>query len=147
MINKKVLSEVGIYSGHIKMPEGYEIKKDELVKNITVSNYYEDINYPFSKEWDKLKNFIADYVYNGRYSKINDKIKRKILNFFEKNSGNYMYVEGYLFPELHFEDYAKLLDVSVELLQSVGELCSKPDLDKEKLLIKVADLHNIKILD
>jgi len=61
MINKKVLPEIGIYSGNIKMPEGYEIKKEELVKNITVSNYYEDINYPFSKEWDKLKNFVTDY--------------------------------------------------------------------------------------
>ena len=45
------------------------------------------------------------------------------------------------------DHYAKLLDVSTELLISVGELCSKPDLEKENLSIKVANLENLKILD
>ena len=84
---------------------------------------------------------------NGRYSQLSEKIKRKILNFFDRNSGNYMYVEGYLYPNIHFEDYAKILDIEVEFLISVGELCDKPDLEKEKLLIIVADLHSTKILD
>ena len=79
MINKKILSEIGIYSGSIKMPEGYEIKKDELVKNITVSNYYEDISYPFSKEWDKIKNFIVDY----------SKIKHELYLIPKKTFGKY----------------------------------------------------------
>jgi hypothetical protein len=83
---------------------------------------------------------------NGKYSQISDNIKRKILNFFEKNSGNYTYVKGYLYPEIHFKDYARILNVDVELLESVGELCDKPDLDKEMLLIEVADLKNIEII-
>jgi hypothetical protein len=37
--------------------------------------------------------------------------------------------------------------VPIDLLKSVGELCSKPDLEKEKLLIRVGDLENLKILD
>jgi hypothetical protein len=45
------------------------------------------------------------------------------------------------------EEYAAILNVPVELLISVGELCSKPDLEKEMLLISVGDLENIKILD
>jgi hypothetical protein len=45
------------------------------------------------------------------------------------------------------DQYAVILDVPMELLRSVGELCSKPDLEKEKLLIGVGDLENIKILD
>jgi hypothetical protein len=81
----------------------------------------------------------------GQYSKIDLKTKRKILNFFDKTSGNYAYVESYLFPEKHYETYANILNVPVELLQAVGELCDKPDLDKERLLIEVADLENIKI--
>ena len=32
-------------------------------------------------------------------------------------------------------------------LERVGELCSKPDLDKERLIFIVADLENIEILD
>ena len=67
--------------------------------------------------------------------------------FFDKRSGNYAYVSSYLFPEKHFETYAKLLDVEVSFLKSVGELCDKPDLEKEKLVMEVADLENLKILD
>jgi hypothetical protein len=51
-----------------------------------------------------------------------------------------------LYPEIHFKDYARILNVDVELLESVGELCDKPDLDKEMLLIEVADLKNIEII-
>jgi len=35
MIEKKILSEISIYFGQVKMPKGFEIEKDELVKNIT----------------------------------------------------------------------------------------------------------------
>jgi hypothetical protein len=83
---------------------------------------------------------------NGQYSKISITTKRKILDFFDKRSGNYAYVESYLFPEKHYDTYARILGVQPEMLQSVGELCDKPDLEKEKLLIKVADLENIKII-
>jgi hypothetical protein len=84
---------------------------------------------------------------NGKYSKININTKRKILDFFDKNSGNYAYVESYLFPEKHFETYAKILGIETELLISVGELCDKPDLEREKLLMQVADLENITIIN
>lgn len=90
----------------------------------------------------------SDWMYflNGKYSKIDINTKRKILDFFDKKSGNYAYVESYLFPEKHYETYARILEVDVAMLKSVGELCDKPDLDKEKLLIEVADLENIKII-
>jgi hypothetical protein len=84
---------------------------------------------------------------NGKYSQMTINTKNKILEFFDKNSGNYAYVSSYLFPEKHFETYAKLLDVDVDFLKSVGELCDKPDLNKEKLVMEVADLENLKILD
>ena len=86
------------------------------------------------------------YFLNGKYSKIDVNTKRKILDFFDKKSGNYAYVESYLFPEKHYETYARILGVDIAMLQSVGELCDKPNLDKEKLLIEVADLENIKII-
>jgi hypothetical protein len=34
--------------------------------------------------------------------------------------------------------------VNVELLKEVGELCDKPDLNKENLVLEVADLENIE---
>ena len=86
------------------------------------------------------------YFVKGKYSKMNLERRRKILAYFAKNSGNYAYIESYLFPDSHFKNYAELLDVSVEMLKSVGELCSKPDMEKEILLIEVADLENLKII-
>lgn len=80
---------------------------------------------------------------DGKYSQMNDVLKRKILAYFEKNSGNYTYIQSYLFPKKYMNKYAELLDVPVDLLIAVGELCDKPDLQKEKLLIEIADLENI----
>ena len=53
-------------------------------------------------------------------------------------------MHSYLFPEKHFENYAALLNVEVEMLKEVGELCNKPDLEKESLIMAVADLENIE---
>ena len=58
MINKKVLTETALYFGELKMPKGYEIEKDVLVKNIALSYYYEDVQYSFSRTWDKINTFI-----------------------------------------------------------------------------------------
>ena len=52
-------------------------------------------------------------------------------------------MQSYLMPEKHFEDYSKILDVEVDFLKKVGELCSKPDLEKENLQMELADLNNI----
>jgi hypothetical protein len=87
------------------------------------------------------------FFIKGKYSMIDDKIKRKILNYFGKNNPNYTYVESYLFPEKYREDYAKMLGVDITLLEEAEELCDKPDMLKEELLIKVTNLENIKILD
>jgi len=83
MINKKILSEIALYQGFVKMPEGFEIEKEILVKNILLSQYYEDINYPFSITWDKLKTYITDFikVEHG----LNLIPKKSYGNFYEKN--------------------------------------------------------------
>lgn len=84
-----------------------------------------------------------DHMVHGRYSRITNEIKRKIVNFFDKQSGNYIYVTSYMFPEKFFNRYAEILKVSVSLLEEVGELCDKPDLEKENLLVEVANFENI----
>lgn len=86
------------------------------------------------------------HLMEGKYSKINLDIRRKILAYFAKSSSNYAYIESYLFPDNYFKKYAELLGVSIDMLKSVGELCSKPDMEKEILLIEVTDLENLKII-
>lgn len=122
-------------------------EKNTLLKHCRICDYVELsdeqllITFDFSDLSEDWNHFI-----NGKYSMIDVKIKRKILSFFNKNSGNHVYMESYLFPEKYFNLYANLLDTSEEILRSVGELCSKPDLDKENLVVEVIDLENKKIL-
>lgn len=87
-----------------------------------------------------------DWVHflSGKYSKINLNLKSKILNFFDPQSGNYSYVKSYLYPEKYYNEYAELLNTDVEILKSVGELCTKPDLAKETLELEVANLESIE---
>jgi hypothetical protein len=53
----------------------------------------------------------------------------------------YKVLDTYLNPESHFETYAKLLDIDVEILKKIGELCNPCDLDKETLKIPKEDLE------
>ncbi len=76
------------------------------------------------------KNFI-----NGKYSKISDNTKDKIISFFEKNTANYVYVNSYLYPDKYFNDYAECLNVNIDILKEVGELCAKPDMKQETLVM------------
>jgi len=129
-------------------PEYIEFEKNVLLKHNRLFDYSKidsstsififDFS-DFSEDWE---HFVA-----GRYSRINPVLKRKILNYFDDNSANHIYVNSYLFPEKFFEQYARILDVTVELLQSVGELCDKPHVKRENLMIEVADLQKLKILD
>lgn len=124
-----------------------QFEKNILLKHTRLCDYIivDDETAVFTFDFSDLE---KDWFYfiNGKYSKINLERKNKILTYFAKNSGNYFYIESYLFPEKYFIKYAELLDVPINMLESVGELCSKPNMEKEILLIEVADLENLKII-
>ena len=61
-MKKQLLSEIALYHGDIKMPKGFEIRKDILVKNISLSQLYVDVPYPFSKEIDKMSTYVKEYM-------------------------------------------------------------------------------------
>ena len=92
----------------------------------------------FVFDFSDIKNDWNNFI-NGKYSKISKENKSKILSFFDKNSANYVYMKSYLSPDKYFEDYAECLGVEVEFLQNVGELCGKPDIEKETLIMKEAE--------
>lgn len=79
----------------------------------------------------------------GRYSKLSPHLKRAIKIYYGEKSSEYKYIETYLYPEKYFETYAKLLDVSVDTLTRIGELCDPCDLDKETLKIPAEDLESL----
>ena len=99
------------------------------------------LTFDFSDLGDDWNHFI-----NGRYSKISLDFKKTILNFFDKYSGNYAYMHSYLIPEKYFNNYADLLGVDTDMIIKVGELCTKPDLDKEtfQLLFKNSAVKRTK---
>jgi len=98
--------------------------------------------FDFSDLKDDWNHFI-----NGRYSKLNSKIKGKIKGFFDVHSANYVYMSSYLYPDKYFEDYAECLNIEIEIISDVGELCSKPNLEKEKLLTEQIKLENKEIIN
>lgn len=129
-------------------PEYIQFENNILMKHTRLCDYVkvDSTVSIFTFDFSDLKSDWAHFI-NGRYSKINESLKRKILNYFNNNSANYIYVESYLFPDKFYEQYADILNVDVDLLKKVCELCDKPDSAKENLLIKVTNLENIKILD
>jgi hypothetical protein len=80
----------------------------------------------------------------GKYSKLSTVLKKAIKSYYGDNSAEYKFIETYLNPEKYFESYAKLLNVDLELLKQVGELCDACDLDKETLKISTEDLKLLK---
>ncbi len=83
----------------------------------------------------------ADYksILKGQYSKVQSHPRGLILNHFGHNTPEWAYVESFLIPKKHFKRYAEMLGVDEEDLQSVGELCSPPDLEKETLSLETVD--------
>jgi hypothetical protein len=84
-----------------------------------------------------------EHLINGRYSKMNPKIKRKIKDYFKDSASNAKYIESYLYPEKFYPIYAELLAVNISLLQTAVELCDKPNMEKESLVFdQVFELLN-----
>jgi hypothetical protein len=127
--------------------EYIQFEKNILLKNPRVTDYIklQDDKTLFTYDFTDLSDDFHNIV-NGKYSKVSKDIKYKLLNHFDKYSGNRTYLETYLFPEKYFTLYAELLNVDESLIREVGELCSPPDLEKENLVAQVLDLQNKKIL-
>lgn len=84
--------------------------------------------FDFSKHKDDFELF-----FNGKYSKISNKNKIMIESFFATNIKMASYIESFLYPELYHKDYANELNVDINIIKEVNELCSLPDLKKETL--------------
>jgi hypothetical protein len=122
--------------------------KNIILKHPRLSGMHklDDKNQVLVFDFSDLKDDWFKFI-DGQYSKVSMNIKRKIKDHFDKKSSSFVYIDSYLFPERYFSIYASLLGVEDSLLKSVGELCSIPDLEKEKLIQDIEELHNTKILD
>ena len=69
----------------------------------------------------------------GKYSEFTEKTKEIISLFFGEKGTIAEYVESYLWPDYYYDEYSKMLDVDINVLMSVKELCDKPNFIKEDL--------------
>jgi hypothetical protein len=60
-MQKKVLSEIGLYYGDVTMPKYWEIDQNELAHHILHSNLTNE-EFSFSKTWDKLNTYIREHI-------------------------------------------------------------------------------------
>jgi len=131
---------------HLRNDDEFKIfEKNKLLNNSKFSSFYELPDqkgvYMFNYE---SESDIWNCFMQGKYSQMSTKHKSDILKFFEGNVTNHNLISSYLYPDKYFEAYAQQLNVTVDLLQEVGELCSKPDFEKETL---TSDVKQIQFLD
>jgi hypothetical protein len=77
----------------------------------------------FERDWGRFL--------DGRYSQLSPHLKERIRYYYGPNSGEYAYMETYIYPEQFFGVYAYLLNVDEAIIRQVGELCNVYDLDQE----------------
>jgi hypothetical protein len=102
--------------------------KPNFLEEIIISEEITALVYDFSEFEETWQAYLE-----GKYSKFSEHHKKLILKYFNYNRGNVTYLSSYLYPEKFFDQYAKILDVEVDLLQVVGELCDKPNFEEEHL--------------
>ena len=129
-------------SQYINFEKNVLLKHSRLADLIKITDDIMLAAFDFSDMADDWNNLL-----NGKYSKITLSVKRKISSYFQNNKANQVYINSYLFPDDYYSIYSELLQCEESLLKEVGELCSKPDLEKEILYQKVQDLQITKILD
>ena len=60
-MEKKVLSEIDMYFGQIKMPENFEIDREKLCIDILLFTNYNN-QFPFSRAWDMLQTYLCEHI-------------------------------------------------------------------------------------
>ena len=60
-MQKKVLSEIDLHYGPIKMPKGFEIDRDKLQSDI-LSSQINNSKFAFSREFDKLNTYMREHI-------------------------------------------------------------------------------------
>ena len=60
-MQKKVLSEIGLYYGEVAMPKGFEIDRNRFQTDILKSQINKK-EFPYSREWDKLNTYLREHI-------------------------------------------------------------------------------------
>ena len=60
-MRKKVLSEIGLYSGQVEMPKGFEINRDKLQED-TLKSQINNKEFSGSRAWNMLNTYVREHI-------------------------------------------------------------------------------------
>lgn len=115
----------------------------KIMNNVMFDEYYAVEEDMVAATFD-LHLIRDDYhkVIEGRYSELSHKLKTKIREYYGHMSPEWAYIQSFLFPKNHITNYSKMLNVDKEHILVTGQLCDKPDFDKETLKQKPNVKHD-----
>ncbi len=86
----------------------------------------------FIYDFSRFKNDWLRFL-KGAYSQYSLSSKISILDYFD-DEGTVKYIKGFLAPEDVHEEYADSLNVKLDLLKKVHEVCTAPNIEKETFI-------------
>ena len=110
--------------------------KELLSNEYFMDRFENDEYYVYVFNLSHLKSSYNHFI-SGSYSRFSEEAKVPILDYYSKGDEMTEYIESYLYPELYYDEYSKILNVDEHDLESVIELCDKPDLKKETLTLQL----------
>lgn len=127
-----------------EMNEKFRIFEAGLKRNVLFDEYHKlsDDTHLYIFDFSPFKRDFDSFI-QGKYSKLSSISKDVIQEFFGNNGKIASYVTAFLFPDIYHSEYAKELNVSVSVIESVYELCNKPDITKETLYEKLSEVVDL----
>jgi len=102
----------------------------------------DDDKHVFVFKLDKFKEDFNWFV-DGKYSKFSLASKITISDFFGDRGKIAQYIKSFLSPKNYHEAYAEELDISINIIEDVYEVCSKPNIEKETFKHKIPTEINL----
>ncbi len=128
---------------HMRDDQDFKLFNDVKLKG---NHYF----YAFHQVDDTTGIYVFDFshieddfwkVVTGKYSELSKESKQKILSFFRGHTAHYAYIESYLKPDKYYGMYSEILNVKMVHFKKVKELCDKPDLEKEDLILSLKTMN------
>lgn len=86
-----------------------------------------------------------DAFLNGKFSQLSIPAKKLLNEYYGVHTPEWIYIESFIFPEKYFKQYATILNVDEDILRQVGELCEKPNMEKENCTIPHFSSENVTL--
>ena len=121
-----------------------KFEKEYLLKHTLFEDAVEldELRHLYIFDFANLKSDHKKFV-EGKYSQLTLETKINIIDFFGSKGKISEYIQGFLSPEEVHEEYALFLDVDKEFIESIYEVCTPPDLEKETLIDNNHLIHQL----